>query len=124
MVTLPKEGGCRPHRSFRARRLGTPLAVRRVIQPGGNAMLARLTGTLRSLPHSPRRARPRTQPTRRSRWSSARIDRRYETDERCDDAASQAKDLCLVEARAERRIRKAELAARGQGTIWRGTTRG
>lgn len=48
----------------------------------------------------------------------ARIDAEYEAaSERCDDAAGQAKDLCLVEARAERRIRKAELAARGQGTI-------
>jgi hypothetical protein len=35
---------------------------------------------------------------------------------RCDDLAGQAKDVCLAEVRADRRIRKAELAARGQGT--------
>lgn len=46
-----------------------------------------------------------------------RIDADFEAArERCDDLAGQAKDVCLAEARAERRIRKVEVAARGQGT--------
>ena len=46
-----------------------------------------------------------------------RIDADFEAArERCDDLAGQAKNVCLAEARAERRIRKVEVAARGQGT--------
>ena len=46
-----------------------------------------------------------------------RIDAEFDAArERCDDLAGQAKDICLAEARAERRIRKVEVAARGQGT--------
>jgi len=46
-----------------------------------------------------------------------RIDAEFDAArERCDDRAGQAKEVCLAEARAERRIRKVELAARGQGT--------
>jgi hypothetical protein len=48
----------------------------------------------------------------------ARIDAEFEAArERCDALAGQPKDVCLAEARADRRIRKAEVAARGQGTI-------
>jgi hypothetical protein len=46
-----------------------------------------------------------------------RIDAEFDAArERCDDLAGQAKDVCLAEARAERRIRKVEVAARVQGT--------
>jgi len=46
-----------------------------------------------------------------------RIDAEFEAArERCDDLAGQAKDVCLAEARADRRIRKVEVAARDQGT--------
>jgi hypothetical protein len=47
-----------------------------------------------------------------------RIDAEFEAArERCNDLAGQSRDVCVAEARADRRIRKAEVAARGQGTI-------
>jgi hypothetical protein len=46
-----------------------------------------------------------------------RIDAEFDAArERCDDRAGQAKNVCLAEARAERRVRKVEVAARGEGT--------
>jgi hypothetical protein len=37
--------------------------------------------------------------------------------ERCSDLAGQTKDVCVAEAHAARQIRKAEVAARRQGTV-------